>query len=82
MIKMAIRNVGRDFGSVVAVRDFSLELAAGEFVSLLGPSGCGKTTMLRLIAGFIAPSRGTIELNGRVVSSPSTSVPPRSAGCR
>lgn len=80
MIKLAIRNVGRDFGRVVAVRDFSLELAAGEFVSLLGPSGCGKTTMLRMIAGFIGPSRGTIELNGRVVSSPSTSVPPEKRG--
>ena len=80
MIRLAIRNVGRDFGSVVAVRDFSLEIAAGEFVSLLGPSGCGKTTMLRMIAGFVAPSRGTIELNGRVVSSPSTSVPPEKRG--
>ena len=80
MILMTIRNVGRDFGSVVAVRDFSLELAAGEFVSLLGPSGCGKTTMLRMIAGFIAPSRGTIELNGRGLSSPSASVRPEKRG--
>jgi len=80
MIRMAIRNVGRDFGSVVAVRDFSLELDAGEFVSLLGPSGCGKTTMLRMIAGFIPPNRGTIELNGRMLSSPSASVPPEKRG--
>ncbi len=80
MIRLAIRNVGRDFGSVTAVQDFSLELAAGEFVSLLGPSGCGKTTMLRMIAGFIAPSRGTIELNGRLLSSPSASVPPERRG--
>jgi iron(III) transport system ATP-binding protein len=80
MIRLAIRNVGRDFGSVVAVRDFYLELAAGEFVTLLGPSGCGKTTMLRMIAGFIPPSRGTIELNGRVASSPSTLVPPEKRG--
>jgi len=80
MIRLAIRNVGRDFGSVTAVQDFSLELAAGEFVSLLGPSGCGKTTMLRMIAGFIAPSRGTIELNGRLLSSPAASVPPERRG--
>jgi iron(III) transport system ATP-binding protein len=80
MIRLALRNVGCDFGRVVAVQDFSLEIAAGEFVSLLGPSGCGKTTMLRMIAGFIAPSRGTIELNGRVVSSPSTSLPPEKRG--
>ena len=80
MIRLAIRNAGRNFGSVTAVRDFSLELAAGEFVSLLGPSGCGKTTMLRMIAGFLVPSRGTIELNGRLLSSLSASVPPERRG--
>ncbi len=80
MIRLAIRNVGKDFGGVPAVRDFSLDIAAGEFVSLLGPSGCGKTTMLRMIAGFIAPSRGTIELNGKVLSSPSASLPPEKRG--
>ncbi len=80
MIKLALRNVGRDFDGVVAVRDFSLDIAPGAFVSLLGPSGCGKTTMLRMIAGFIAPSRGTIELNGRLLSSPSTSLPPEKRG--
>jgi iron(III) transport system ATP-binding protein len=80
MIKLAIRNVGRDFGGVAAVRDFSLDIAPGAFVSLLGPSGCGKTTMLRMIAGFIAPTRGTIELNGRLLSSPSASLPPEKRG--
>ena len=80
MIRLAIRNVGRDFGGVTAVGEFSLDLQAGEFVSLLGPSGCGKTTMLRMIAGFISPSRGTIELNGRQVSSPSATVPPERRG--
>jgi iron(III) transport system ATP-binding protein len=80
MIKLAIRNVGKDFGGVPAVRDFSLDIAPGAFVSLLGPSGCGKTTMLRMIAGFIAPSRGTIELNGRVLCSPSASLPPEKRG--
>jgi ABC-type Fe3+/spermidine/putrescine transport system ATPase subunit len=80
MTKLAIRNVGKDFDGVPAVRDFSLDIAAGAFVSLLGPSGCGKTTMLRMIAGFVAPSRGTIELNGRVLSSPSASLPPEKRG--
>ena len=80
MIKLAIRNVGKDFGGTPAVRDFSLDIATGAFVSLLGPSGCGKTTMLRMIAGFIAPSRGTIELNGQVLSSPSASLPPEKRG--
>lgn len=80
MTKLAIRNVGKDFGGATAVRDFSLNIAAGEFVSLLGPSGCGKTTMLRMIAGFIPPTRGTIELNGAVLSSPAASTPPEKRG--
>ena len=80
MLKMAIRGIGRDFGSFAAVRDFSLDIAAGEFISLLGPSGCGKTTMLRMIAGFIVPSRGSIDMNGQVISSPSYCVPPERRG--
>ena len=53
-----------------------MSLQEGEFVSLLGPSGCGKTTTLRMIAGFIDPSEGTIEMNDRLMSSPAASVPP------
>ena len=71
MSKLVLRNVARRYGAVEAVTDFSLELAPGEFVSLLGPSGCGKTTTLRMIAGFVPPSTGTIEMDGRQISSPS-----------
>ena len=78
--KLNLKNVGRRFGAVVAVENFSLEVETGEFVSLLGPSGCGKTTMLRMIAGFIAPTEGVIELNGKVLSSPTTSLPPEKRG--
>jgi iron(III) transport system ATP-binding protein len=56
---------GRD---VVAVDDVSLDLPPGSFVTLLGPSGCGKTTTLRMIAGFEAPSRGRILLDGRDIA--------------
>jgi iron(III) transport system ATP-binding protein len=49
---------------VAAVRDFSLDVAEGEFVTLLGPSGCGKTTTLRIVAGFERPSSGEILLGG------------------
>src|SRR3954468_21988095 len=78
MAKLVLRNVSKTFGTFAAVDDFSLALEAGEFVSLLGPSGCGKTTTLRMIAGFISPSAGAIEMDGRVLSSPSLSVPPES----
>ena len=51
-----------------AVRDFSLQVTPGERVVLLGPSGCGKTTVLRLLAGFVAPDRGMIAINGEIVA--------------
>ncbi len=54
-------------GSVVAVEDVDLSIAAGEFFSLLGPSGCGKTTTLRMLAGFEEPTSGRILLYGRDV---------------
>lgn len=53
---------------VHAIRDFSLEIADGEFLVLVGPSGCGKTTLLRMIAGLEMPTRGTITLGDRVVN--------------
>jgi NitT/TauT family transport system ATP-binding protein len=59
---VALRDVGKTFANgVVALDRFGLDVRAGEFVSLLGPSGCGKSTALRIIAGLIAPTRGTIE---------------------
>jgi len=74
--KLALRRVSRRFGTVTAVDAFDLTLETGEFVSLLGPSGCGKTTALRMIAGFLEPSDGTIEMDGAVISSPASSLPP------
>ena len=80
MSKLALMGVTRRFGSVTAVDDFSLTLEEGEFVSLLGPSGCGKTTTLRMIAGFLDPTAGTIEMDGAVISSPAFSLPPERRG--
>jgi iron(III) transport system ATP-binding protein len=74
--KLVLDHVSRRFGGVTAVESFSLALAHGEFVSLLGPSGCGKTTTLRMIAGFLAPSEGTIAMDGEVISSSASSLPP------
>lgn len=76
MSKLVLRNVSRKFGDYTAVQNFNLSMQDGELVSLLGPSGCGKTTTLRMIAGFMTPTEGTIELDGEVISSPESSLPP------
>jgi spermidine/putrescine transport system ATP-binding protein len=60
-------SVTKRFADVVAVRDLSLTLAAGEFFTLLGPSGCGKTTTLRIVAGFEEPTEGTVLIEGEDV---------------
>ncbi|MEQ6897973.1 ABC transporter ATP-binding protein [Microbacterium sp. KR10-403] len=67
----AIRLTGltKRFGTVTAVDDVDLEIAPGEFFSMLGPSGSGKTTVLRLIAGFEAPTAGSVQLFGEDVTS-------------
>ena len=80
MTKLALINLGKNFGHSPAVQDVSLALQPGEFVSLLGPSGCGKTTTLRMIAGFIKPTSGRIEMNGALMSSPTQVVPPEKRG--
>src|SRR5512141_2931017 len=76
MSKLVLRNLTRTFGDFTAVDNFNLTLQEGELVSLLGPSGCGKTTTLRMIAGFMTPTSGTIEVDGEVISSPTSSLPP------
>ncbi|WP_299755710.1 ABC transporter ATP-binding protein [uncultured Boseongicola sp.] len=63
-----LRGVSKSYGDVQAVRHFDLAIAPGEFLSFLGPSGCGKTTALRMLAGFEAPSAGTVLIDGKDVS--------------
>src|SRR3954469_19823777 len=58
----------KSFGAVEAVAGIDLEIADGEFFSMLGPSGSGKTTVLRMIAGFELPTAGTVALSGRDVT--------------
>jgi spermidine/putrescine transport system ATP-binding protein len=63
-----VRAVTKRFGSFAAVDDVSLQIHAGEFLTLLGPSGCGKTTLLRLISGFEQPDAGAILIAGEDVT--------------
>jgi multiple sugar transport system ATP-binding protein len=60
--------VSKRYGQVTVIPDFSLSIAAGEFVALLGPSGCGKSTLLRMLAGLEAVSSGRLLIGGRDVT--------------
>ena len=64
MTFLVLDRLTKRFGDHAAVDSLSLDVAEGEFVSLLGPSGCGKTTTLQMIAGFVAPTSGAITLQG------------------
>src|SRR5512145_1698733 len=66
--QVRLEDIGKRYGEIWAVRDVNLEIAKGEFYTLLGPSGCGKTTLLRAIAGFISPDEGAVFLDGQSVN--------------
>jgi spermidine/putrescine transport system ATP-binding protein len=67
--ELRIRGVSKAYGDVRAVREVSLDVLPGQFLTLLGPSGCGKTTLLRLVAGFEPPDSGAITISGRDVTA-------------
>ena len=69
---LRLSRIEKHYGSTAAVAGIDLDVAEGEFVTLLGPSGCGKTTTLRMIAGFDEPTEGEIEIGGR----PAVGIPP------
>ncbi len=69
MSELVLNSVSKSYQGRPAVRDFSLTIARGERLAILGHSGCGKTTVLRLLAGFIGPDRGRIDINGQVVAA-------------
>ncbi len=62
-----LENVVAEFGSFRAVDNVSVTIEAGEFFSFLGPSGCGKTTILRMVSGFVSPTKGVIRIGGKDV---------------
>src|SRR6202030_2201981 len=61
---LSIRSVAKHFGKNVVLRDISLEIAEGEFLTILGESGSGKTTLLRILAGFEHPTSGEVWMSG------------------
>jgi NitT/TauT family transport system ATP-binding protein len=65
---------GKGANSIPALERISLDIARGEFLSILGPSGCGKSTLLMMIAGLVAPSAGAIEVAGQRVTKPLTDI--------
>jgi putative spermidine/putrescine transport system ATP-binding protein len=66
---LVVSGADKRFGAATVLRDLSLSVAQGEFVSLLGPSGCGKTTLLRCIAGLLHPDRGQVTVGGRDITA-------------
>lgn len=64
MQRLQVRQLSKSFGKLSVLRDIEIDIAAGEFISLLGPSGCGKTTLLRVLAGLERPDSGDICVDG------------------
>lgn len=69
MASVILQNVGKTFGRVEAVKDFSLEVKDKEFAVLVGPSGCGKSTTLRMVAGLEAVTKGGVYIGDRLVNN-------------
>jgi multiple sugar transport system ATP-binding protein len=67
MSALAIRDISKSYGSTRVLRGVSLDVASGEFLTLLGPSGCGKSTLLRILAGLETQDAGSISIGDRVV---------------
>ena len=76
MTFLTLQNLTKSFGDFRAVRDMTLSIERGEFISLLGPSGCGKTTTLQMVAGLLPPTSGSILLDGKDI----TKTPPNKRG--
>ena len=72
MGKVILKDINHSFGKTEVLHNINLEIQDGELFTLLGPSGCGKTTLLRIIAGFIKPTTGSVLLNKDNI----TSLPP------
>ena len=76
MENIVLQGISHNYGENQVLRNINIQIAQGEFFTLLGPSGCGKTTLLRILAGFITPSQGQILLDGKDI----TALPPEKRG--
>lgn len=75
-MSLTINNVSMEYGKTKVFSDVSVRIKSGEFLSILGPSGCGKTSLLKILAGFVNPTKGQILVNGEVYSDANTALPP------
>ena len=69
MAGVSLHKIRKVYGDSTAVEETSLEIVEGELLALLGPSGCGKTTTLRMIAGFVVPTSGSVRIGDRDVTT-------------
>ena len=75
-VTLELKNVSKSFAKIEteevthALNSVTLSMESGEFISLVGPSGCGKSTILRLVAGLITPTTGTLSVNGKEIEDP------------
>ena len=75
-LALQVTDLTKSFNGNPVLRGVSLTIETGGITAVLGPSGCGKTTLLRLVAGFLRPDSGSIEIGGQPVSGPNRQVPP------
>ena len=76
MARLEVKNLYHQFDGIEVIKDLNLSIQSGQVTCLLGPSGCGKSTTLRIIAGVERQQKGTICLDGDIVSGPSLHIPP------
>ena len=75
--RLTTQGLTKAFGSTVALDGIDLDVHDGAIMAVLGPSGCGKTTLLRIVAGFLRPDKGSVSIDGRIVADRTHDVPPQ-----
>ncbi len=68
MTAISVEGLTKTYGRITALKDISLDVASGEYVTIIGPSGCGKTTLMKTMAGLIQPDEGDIYVDGKLVT--------------